>query len=747
MSEFLAKSKPPVTLWKHITDGLVIRAALRPLLPQLVSVSGFRRFWEMLEICIIFHDLGKAHPAFQRKIHGENRSKWGGRRHELFSLPFLSALDWDPEEKQLMEWVVAGHHRTFQELKQNLDENFRPSGSFETDFSSLPIEDVLQLLRRFNQTPGPLSPENPKHILKRFDEFVLNKKIEDLLPLLLLAGAFQQCDHLSSGFVEKLEKLEDTNFEFLDEKRKKLLEKDTDFYGHQLAARDTDGSIIVTSPTGSGKTETAMLWLRRQLATRGQGRVFYILPFTASINAMHRRWSEALGEETTGMLHGKLDAFLYELFREEGVGEEQAERIKKVKQQFKTLQTPVRIVTPFQLLRHLFRLKGYEKGMVEWVGGYFIFDEIHAYDPGVFAQIQTLIEYISRNLGGRFCLMTATLPSFMKKKLKEAIGEVTEISAEPALYETFKRHRLALRDGLLTDHLTEIAGDLSSGKRVLVVCNTIDQAQEVYRCLKDAAETSLLLHGSFNGEDRNRKETLLKTEETWPQLLVGTQAIEVSLDIDYEVIYTEPAPLDALLQRFGRVNRRRRTQTGKCVVFRQANPKDRFIYRPERISRTMEVLEAISAKEEGVIDEAELQLFIDAVYPGFDTEEQREYQEIIDELGHSLIQMIPFSHSDQQEEDFYKQFDGVKVLPELLFSTYVERINAFDFIGAELLKVQIRRGAYTRYRNEGIVTSVSVGPANGRVSNAVYLIQLSYSEELGLLKDQRTDAGADDAFL
>ena len=66
---------------------------------------------------------------------------------------------------------------------------------------------------------------------------------------------------------------------------------------------------------------------------------------------------------------------------------------KNLIETYKTLVTPVKVTTPFQLLKHIFGLKGFEKGIFEWCGGYFIFDEIHAYNPAVFAQIKVLLEF------------------------------------------------------------------------------------------------------------------------------------------------------------------------------------------------------------------------------------------------------------------------------------------------------------------------------------------------------------------
>ncbi len=212
-------------------------------------------------------------------------------------------------------------------------------------------------------------------------------------------------------------------------------------------------------------------------------------------------------------------------------------------------------------MKHLFGLKGFEQGIFEWAGAYFIFDEIHAYSPEVFAQIKVLLEYAVNHLQVKVMIMTATLPSFLRVEIEKALGIYSEIKADKILYESFDRHKVVLKEGLLANSLGLIIDDLNAGTKVLIVCNTVIQSQQVFDHLKDHAPNAVLLHSAFTGEDRTKHEKILKegeSDEDSVQLLVGTQAIEVSLDIDYDVIYSEPAPIDALIQRFGRVNRNRK---------------------------------------------------------------------------------------------------------------------------------------------------------------------------------------------
>lgn len=743
MSELLAKSEPRTTLKEHIEDGLRIWKHLKYAFPKSTSLTS-DRFWDLLHTAIVFHDLGKGHSQFQEVLKGNKDNRWHKQRHELFSLPFVSALPLDEKEKVLLERVVAGHHKTFSDLRDKyISPNYpKDSTDYEDEFSLVDIGAVLKILDNYGGFElAKIQLDNPGKVIRKYNGEVEDGEIQNYLMTLLLFGAFKHCDHMASAYIEELKHLENSSFKFLDEKRIELQAEGFDFYEHQVLASQKLGNIILTAPTGSGKTETALLWLRNQMDKIGQGRVFYTLPFTASINAMFKRLEnekEGFGKDKVGMLHGKLTAFLYDYFQDESSIRKRKDEIIAVKNQFKTLETPLKVLTPFQLLKHIFGLKGFEKGIFEWTGGYFIFDEIHAYDASVFAQIKVLLQFLTQKMGASIFVMTATLPSFIKEHLKEAIGEFAEIQASSKLYESFDRHQIVLKEGLLKDNINLIKSDLDKGEKVLVVCNTVEQAQDVFSELSNYL--SILIHGGFNGRDRNDKEKKLSEEE--PQLLIGTQAIEVSLDIDYDKIYTEPAPLDALIQRFGRVNRKRKKGICECIVFKERNEKDEYIYKQPLIDRTIGVLQEIINLNSGIIKEQELQIFIDEVYPCFDEKSQEEFESTYSALRNSIqFNLIPFEHSRDREEDFYSQFDGIKVLPACLENEYKFFLKNFDFIGAELLKVQIRKNWFGRWSSDGdLEKETFILPHLKHDGTPIeinyYVLKKRYSKDLGLRKNE-----------
>ncbi len=775
----LAKSNPRLTLQEHIEDCLHIWACLQRCFPSAAGLRGAPAdFWTMLRRCIILHDLGKTHREFQRLLAAPDQpNQWLRQRHELFSMPFVEGLcGVTPEEHQLIRLVVAGHHKDFKRLLNDYisttyrdssgwDNGLHEKRDFQEEFERNVDEAwVLDFLRKdtFNLNVTASGRFDPYLLIGAYNRdsqwFNLHDN-EQAFALLLAVGAFKSCDHLGSARMRDLPVLTANHFAFLDAKRAEIQLRGHDFYPHQLACVDVRGNLILTAPTGSGKTESAMMWARKQIELRGAGRVFYVLPFTASINAMFERLGreeEGFGLDMVGMLHGKLSDYLYQFFEDnQFTVEERNAEINALKERFKTLAMPVKVVTPFQLLKSLFGLRGFEQGFFEWAGGLFIFDEIHAYDPEAFAQIIALMEFATQRMGVQIMVMTATLPSFMRRELELVLQPFTSVFADTVLMQAFDRHRLRLEPGLLTDHLNKILAALQSQQKVLVVCNTVKNAQEVYRALHSKVKRAVLLHGGFNGEDRSRHEKALKLGEkdtTNPiHLLVGTQAIEVSLDIDYDIIFTEPAPIDPLIQRFGRVNRRREKGICEVVVFEQSNESDRFIYPQEVTRRTLEVLKKILVEDEGLIREQQLQDHINKVYPGWNDKHKRDFDRVLESLRASVRALTPLLPDKKREEDFYRQFDGVKVLPASLLAKFVTCVRKFDFVQAESLKVQIRKGKFAQLSKDPDILRKHICPiaksqGEGVLEIDFFEIAVKYDPELGLLYDEQESFSIDHQF-
>ena len=124
-----------------------------------------------MRTAVIFHDLGKGHNEFQKILQGNKDNQWKKQRHELFSLPFVSALPLEKDEKILLERVVAGHHKTYADLlSKYISPNYpMDSTEFEDEFNLVDKEAVLEILEIFGGFDlKELKIQNPKKIISKY---------------------------------------------------------------------------------------------------------------------------------------------------------------------------------------------------------------------------------------------------------------------------------------------------------------------------------------------------------------------------------------------------------------------------------------------------------------------------------------------------------------------------------------------------------------------------------------------------
>ena len=200
------------------------------------------------------------------------------------------------------------------------------------------------------------------------------------------------------------------------------------------------------------------------------------------MNAMQRRLSDSFPKRV-GLQHGRSLLALYRDLLERDYSSQAAASTARWTRNLSRLNyPPVRVFSPYQMLKGMYRLKGYEALLADYHNAAFIFDEIHAYEVCRLAMIFKTIEYLRVNFNARFFIMSATFPKLIQGWLSEALDTPTTIEAAPELFQKFVRHRLMLHDGeLLTDSaLTKVISDAKAGKSVLVVCNLVAHAQEAY---------------------------------------------------------------------------------------------------------------------------------------------------------------------------------------------------------------------------------------------------------------------------
>ncbi len=735
---------------------------LRPNLPEQI---GTPNLWHILYWTCFLHDFGKAAGGFQGVLRGG--AKWP-HRHEVLSLAFLDWLFPDAADETRL-WIAAAivsHHRDAEEIRTRYPEVGDPEDDpLRPLLQQISVDTLRGLWRWLHECAEPwhralhlencriefpqllasevaIPPfyqqgvESVQKTLQRYHRFVRQLESSSdwrqIIASLCLRGTTVQADHTASAHLWHLPKLKLESPEVLLQGFGIAADQ---LHPHQQQCLAAERSTILIAPTGSGKTESALFWAGALAKRQNEiPRLFYVLPYQASMNAMSLRLDHTF-PKMVGLQHSRSVLAVYrQLLERQYTPEAAAKSALWAKNLAQLNYFPVRILSPYQILKACYRLKGYEALLQDYFNAAFIFDEIHAYEPDRLAMILGTVQFLHAHFAAQFFVMSATLPSLLKTRLEQALSGAGAISASAKTFQKFRRHTLRLLDGELLDPiwLERISQQARRGLAVLVCCTTVKRAQQVYqemqRRLADAGVEVVLLHGRFNGRDRLRKEDLVrqatgsKSEQRRPILLVATQVIEVSLDIDLDVLYSDPAPLEALIQRFGRINRRRLKETAEVCVFHE--PADgQHIYNPQLIQRGLAVLERHADLP---IDEAQISAWLDAVYQDEVAEKwNREFEQSLESFQESVLNTLrAFNSHEELEEQFYQAFDGIEVLPAA-FETEYQAMQAEQPLAASELLVSMRFGQYAKLRQQNLIrTAETPWPK---------IAEVEYSSEHGLM--------------
>jgi CRISPR-associated endonuclease/helicase Cas3 len=568
----------------------------------------------------IIHDIGKAHPHFQRKIEAikgatwkDNREWQFAHRHEISSLAFLPCFP--KEEWDVLIDLVIGHHK-----------------SIENDPSDRGILDLIQkdrhlignhlknweewspygfqILEKFKLPTCTITKLEAKEALEYVIDYCENKKNG----VSLLRGLLKSADHFASAFMNETDKKLKPLFEIPDLSYYHSDTRKSDIYPlSQISTDDERKHTLVVASTGAGKTDF--------LLRRCKGRVFYTLPFQASINSMWERIKKDCPKtKDIRLLHATSKIV---------VGSHNLD--EQILQPF--AGSAVKVLTPHQLAAIAFGTSGFESMMLDLQGTDIILDEIHTYSGVSRAMVLEIVKVLLR-LDCRVHIGTATMPSVLYNELLSILGgktSVYEVSLSDKTLDSFDRHQIdKIEDESAIEPILEAAFD--NKEKVLVIFNTVNKAQEAFKKfkLRFPKVQMMLIHSRFKRGDRVRLETELKTKYNGdgsaefgdglkPCLVVSTQVVEVSLDISFDRMITQCAPLDGMIQRFGRVNRKRNKDTiGKFKPVHVIKPSGNVL--PYKMAVLQASFDQLPENFE-VLKEKSLQEKIDLVYPVLDTKE------------------------------------------------------------------------------------------------------------------------------
>ncbi|MEO0127678.1 MAG: CRISPR-associated helicase Cas3', partial [candidate division WOR-3 bacterium] len=627
--EIWAKSKrdeasPPILLKNHTQDLIeaIKNLPYKKINKNIKEIHLEEAFFErLLKWAAFFHDLGKVSPKFQEGIGNSNYrienfpKDFPNIRHNILSLffinkektkeicmenenlyaTFLSAIafhHWKTDEKEYLLHInddlkkaseLLLENNNGEELAKILKKHF---DGFKID--SLDVQEFISFdghLAKQLLKEGSLISVN---ILPPYTLYFLPEKLRakeelkiDLNLWILLSGLLIRADHFASLVEQKdYAKIALKDIEKVIPQinlKNEFENKFGEYFWQKKAEEFKDKNLILIAPTGIGKTEFALLWAEGE-------KFFYTLPMRVATNQIFERVSRYFNKskedredpfiyENVGLLHSDADLYLYEKWESSKKDiDGETPRILDLSKHF---SLPVNICTGDQIFPSGLKYPQYEKIYATLGYSKLIIDEVQAYDPRACAIVVKMMEDIT-SLGGKFLLMTATLPGFVKEYLKERgiikdnniIDCYDENNKIGLKIKTDLKHKIELRNKDIVEDINEIMTKAEEGKRILIVLNTIEKAEAVYKKIKEKIESKEifldLLHSRFTLNERKKKESNLEREfknpkppdEKNPKILVATQVVEASLDIDADYLFTEIAPMDSLIQRMGRVMRR-----------------------------------------------------------------------------------------------------------------------------------------------------------------------------------------------
>jgi CRISPR-associated endonuclease/helicase Cas3 len=376
--------------------------------------------------------------------------------------------------------------------------------------------------------------------------------------------------------------------------------------------------VLVEASMGEGKTEAALYLADRLQYQAGTGGFYIGLPTQATSKAMWERVQSFLGQRypedlinltlshSAAVLDSKYQATvcrLDQVYDAEGrvVASEWHTARKR------TMLSPYGVGTIDQALMGAVRSRHQFVRLFGLAGRTVILDEIHAYDLYTGTLLERFLEWLAL-LGSPAIALSATLPADTRAKLVNAYAtgcgmnkpelplakypRITALSDKGVIVKSFKASPHVTRSLNLNwveeqSWRAELVLQLTEGGCVAIICSTVTRAQAVFESLKEHfPETELgLFHGRFLFKDRERiegecLEKFGKNSKDRPprHVLVATQVIEQSLDVDFDLMISDIAPIDLLLQRSGRLHRH--TERNKNRPHRLKQP-NLWIIKPE----------------------------------------------------------------------------------------------------------------------------------------------------------------------
>lgn len=656
-----AKTDPLESLPSHMkTVGnvavrILTNSAYDGLLENMCQWTGFDRETVLRSVKYIaaIHDIGKAHPSFQCKNNkplpvGYEDEKVPHFRHERIVLNMAPILwrDWDYTTKEFIATVLSRHHqytnrdallptnRKWFDLWFEIDKEIRKWAEFENiSLVDAPDTDAFctiltGLIIISDWIASSQNVEEAFHAMNFYHH-------DSLAPL-----------HFENCFGNTPRDLQQKVMQKFD------------------AMTEMPLTTIIEAPPGEGKTELA-IWLAHKIGKYwNKNGIYFALPTAATSNQMVERVQEYLKDDVTLMhsMEWLQDRDVRLSSDEQKIRDEWKQPIKRGILSRYAVGTVDQIMLSVLKVRYgVLRLFGLSNKVV-------IIDEIHAYDAYMTEVIKRLVEWLN-TLRIPVIMLSATLPAERKQALLDIENPLEKYPLVTCIYQDKAIKQFAVDQVYrhMNSKIEIVEGfnniTLPDGMNCILV-NTVEKAQKIYSQIKGP---KILFHSRFPAKLRKQiEEEVLslfgKGGKRGNCTLVATQIVEQSLDLDFDYLITELAPIDLIIQRMGRLQRFDipGRKPPKCTIFYESENglefgKSEYVYHKLLLKRTKEVLEKISTLD----IPNDIRPMIEEVYsPEINADELEEFltrnQEIKSQQGAAKISTLdkPTKDSFCLVEDF-----------------------------------------------------------------------------------------------
>lgn len=764
---FLAKSNPRETIIEHTENLLKQYSILKTIYPNLKSIN-----WKLLYLACLYHDLGKMNTKFQNRIIKNINAKENGNiefleddfqdieeiPHGYLSNAFIPIEylknNFSEEEIKILYESIFYHHN-----REKLD------GSRKEDLSQIIKHDLSKYFDEFNYEKllpnKTLSTKFYKYLRSRVleknklvedDGSVEEEKREIAKKFIIVKGLLNKIDYAASSHV---------TVEYEPDDLLGYTEKSIEKYGlnklQQYMKENQDKNLIIRASTGIGKTEGALIWI-------GNNKGFFTLPLRVSINSIYDRIIDknkiGYPKEKTALLHSDTASEYMKRDEENSLNESYLNSTKQ-------LSLPLTICTLDQLIGFIFKYEGFELKLATLSYSKIVIDEIQMYSSDMVAYLILALRDILA-MGGKFTIVTATFPPIFEYFMNfVGIKEGKDYIKPEEVFLKEKNERAILRHKIKV-HEKNIDSEMICknyvGKKVLVIVNTVKKAQKLYKEIKEKKINVNLFHSKYIKEDRAIKEKEIfkdgQLSEEFEGIWITTQVVEASLDIDFDILYTELSDMSGLLQRMGRVYRNREldSKDPNVHIFVGDEKRPSGIFEEKSIididvfNKSKEIIIDYDNCE---LDEKEKMILVDKVYSVENLKNSRYFRNIQEtitafnniepyNLKKSEARLRDISSEIVMPEKIYK--DNEEYIKELINKLNIEKNHSNKIrLKEEIMKktLAIPSREIEQVRKSGAY----IGEIAINKFEKILVIPFEYSFEVGIEKGNKLKEFNDNQFI